>query len=411
MKGRVQEGLIIMLIVAGFLWTVFLIFKIMGYAGIDAGSLTDGEIAGIKDAIRRSVILSGFITGSILGAVVQRSQFCIASACHSIATTMDLTQTRAYAMALFVSILGTQILYRLGFVDIGYSIYISSPFTWVSYIAGGFIFGVGIVYAGGCAGRILVRASEGNLGGLVSVMAFILSSGAALWGITAYIRVDVLDRMALGMKSQYIPELLSGVPSWLIVLVIETVLAVFMLKAPKDSLWWGWRWPLSGLAVGLVIVSGWWINGVAFKAIPLIDSFSFTGADDPVLLQAWRPKSLTFALADAQAFRYIILWTGETINFAISSVFGVVAGALTASLLSGTFRWVAPPLEQFKNNLFGGLLMGFGAVVAMGCNIGQGLSGISTLSLGSILTMAFIFLGAVAGAKFVYWRMMRQEGF
>ncbi|MFW8601785.1 YeeE/YedE thiosulfate transporter family protein [Desulfobacterota bacterium M19] len=79
-------------------------------------------------------------------------------------------------------------------------------------------------------------------------------------------------------------------------------------------------------------------------------------------LQEWRPKSLTFALADAEIFRYIILWTGETINFAIATVFGVFGGSLLAALISGTFNWVAPPLVQFRYSLVGGLLMGFGAV-------------------------------------------------
>ncbi|MEK6682719.1 MAG: YeeE/YedE thiosulfate transporter family protein, partial [Nitrospirota bacterium] len=83
-------------------------------------------------------------------------------------------------------------------------------------------------------------------------------------------------------------------------------------------------------------------------------------------------------------------------------------GSLIAALYTRTFNWVAPTLQQFKYNLVGGLLMGFGAIVAMGCNIGQGLSGISTLSVGSILTMIFIFIGAISGAKYMNWRIMRE---
>ncbi len=407
-RERSREGFIIALILAGLLWVIYLIFKLKGYGSLDVESLSDEQIEAIKASISRIVIIGGFIIGALMGAVVQRSKFCIAAACHSIVTTRDMTQTRSYAMALFVAILGTQILYKTGYVDISYSIYLSSPFTWLSYIVGGFIFGVGIVYAGGCASRILVRSAEGNLGGLVSVMAFIFSSGATLWGITAKLRVDYFNRLTVDMSSQYIPEILNGIPSWIVIVAIEVVLVVFMLKAPKESEWWGWKWPLSGIAIGLTIVLAWWLNGLAFKTLPLIDSFSYTGPDDPTLLQKWRPKSLTFALADAQTFRYIILWTGESINFAISTVFGVIFGAFIASIISRTFNWVAPPLEQFKYNLFGGLLMGFGAVLAMGCNIGQGLSGFSTLSIGSILTMSFILVGAIAGAKFMQWRLMRS---
>ncbi len=405
-KGR--EGLVITIIAAGFIFVLYLIYRIYSFGSLDIDNLSDEEIEAIKLSIRSMVIIGGFIIGFLMGAVVQRSKFCIAAACHSIVTTGDLTQTRAYAMALFVSILGTQILYKLGYVDINYCIYISSPFTWLSYIIGGFIFGVGIVYAGGCASRILVRSAEGNLGGLVSVMAFIFSSGATLWGILAKVRVDYFNKLTIGFQNQYLPNILKGIPFWVILVVIEIALLIFMFRAPKDSEWWGWRWPLAGVAIGLTILFAWWINGIAYKTVQVVDQFSFSGPDDPTLLQFWRPKSLTFALADAQTFRYIILWTGESINFAIASVLGVVAGSFIASIVTRTFTWVAPPLEQFKYNLWGGLLMGFGAVLALGCNIGQGLSGFSTLSLGSILTMTFILIGAVSGAKYLQWKMMRS---
>ena len=405
-KGRKILGSALTL--GAVLWIVYYILKIKGYVSINAAALSDEQITAIKKSIQTSVVVSGFLIGGLLGAVVQRSKFCIAAACHNVVTTRDLTQTRAYAMALFVAIPATQLLYRAGIVDISRSIYISSPFTWVSYILGGFIFGVGIVYAGGCASRILVRAGEGNLGGLVSVLAFIVSSGATLWGISAKVRVDYLDKLTLNLKSQYLPNIFSQVPGWAIILLIEAALLIFMLMAPKDSEWRKLKWPLAGAAIGVLVAAAWWVNGLAFTALPHVDTFSFSGPDDPTLLQAWGPKSLTFALADAQAFRYIILWTGETINFAVATVFGVIAGALISSLISGTFNWVAPPLQQFKYNLIGGLLMGFGAVLAMGCNIGQGLSGISTLSAGSFLTMSFIFAGAIAGAKFMTWRIMRE---
>ena len=377
-------------------------------AATDTSALGDEEIAALKESVRATLLWGGLVIGALIGAIVQRTKFCIAAACHARITIGDLFQTRAYAMALLVAILGTQLLYRAGQVDIQYSIYLSTPFTWLSYIVGGLVFGVGIVYAGGCASRILVRAAEGDLGSLVSVMAFILSSGATLWGILAPARVHFFNTFTLGVKSQYLPELFSAVPWWLVLAVVEVILLLFMLKAPKDSAWWGWQWPLYGAAIGLTIVLGWWINGAAHKALPLIDSFSFTGPDDPALLQRWRPKSLTFALADAQSFRYIILWTGETMNFAIATVFGVIGGSFLAAVISGTFNLVAPPLQQFKYNLVGGLLMGVGAVLALGCNIGQGLSGISTLGLGSMVTMTCIAIGAMAGAKFMLWNVMRD---
>lgn len=407
-SGKTKTTIGFALIIGAFISVLYLIFKIMGYSAMDAGMLSDEQITAIKGSINMMVILGGLLIGGLMGAVVQRSTFCIAAACHNIVTTNDLTQTRAYAMALLVAIVGTQILYSFGYVDIGRSTFLSSSFTWLGYTMGGFIFGVGIVFGGGCASRILVRAAEGNLGGLVTVMAFILSSGAALWGITARIRVDYIETVRLNIPSQYLPNLLSFVPLWAVIIAVGIILIIFMLTAPKGSPWRGWRWPVAGAAIGLTVVLAWWINGAAYKAMMHIDQFTFSGPDDPMLLQKWRPKSLTFALPDAETFRYIILWTGESINFGIATVFGVLGGSYIAAMFSRTFNWVAPPLQQFKYNLFGGLLMGFGAVVAMGCNIGHGLSGISTLALGSILTMTFIFIGAITGAKYINWRLMKE---
>ncbi len=338
-REKIKESVIIALIALGFITVVYFIFKIKAYGSLDSSNMSDEQIALIKASIHHALVWGGLIIGAIMGAIVQRSKFCIAAACHARVTIGDLFQTRSYAMALFVAILGTQILYKMGEVDIQYSIYVSSPFTWLSYIVGGLVFGVGIVYAGGCASRILVRSAEGDLGALASVMAFILTSGATLWGIMANIRVGFFNSFTLGLKSQYLPDILPTMPWWLILLALEILLVVFMLMAPKKSEWWGLAWPVTGAAIGLTIVLAWWLNGAAHKVLPLIDSFSFSGPADPALLQNWRPKSLTFALADAQSFRYIILWTGETINFAIATVFGVLAGSFLAARITGNFIW------------------------------------------------------------------------
>ena len=257
-KGRKIFGIALML--GAFLEIIYYLFKIKGYASLDAGTLSDEQIAVAKKTIQTAVVISGFLLGGLLGAIVQQSKFCIAAACHNIVTTYDLTQTRAYAMALFVAIPATQLLYGSGSVDVMRSIYINSPFTWLSYISGGFIFGIGIVYAGGCASRILVRAGEGNLGGLVSVLAFIFSSGATLWGITANVRVDYFDKFTLNLNDQYLPHIIGSVPVWVTVLVIEAALLLFMLKAPKDSEWRGLRWPLAG-AIGSNTWRCLWLTG------------------------------------------------------------------------------------------------------------------------------------------------------
>jgi uncharacterized membrane protein YedE/YeeE len=99
----------------------------------------------------------------------------------------------------------------------------------------------------------------------------------------------------------------------------------------------------------------------------------------------------------------------KVLTLGIVSVFGVVAGSAVCALVLGTFRWEGfGGTEDVANHIAGAVLMGVGGVTAMGCTVGQGLSGISTLSATSFVAVAAILLGAVAAFKYQVWRLERM---
>jgi len=96
------------------------------------------------------------------------------------------------------------------------------------------------------------------------------------------------------------------------------------------------------------------------------------------------------------------------VTFGIAGVLGMFTGSMVYALSSRTFRWEGfGSVEDVANHLIGAVLMGFGGVTALGCTIGQGLTGVSTLAAGSILTLAAIIAGSVAAVHYQVWRLDR----
>ena len=303
------------------------------------------------------------------------------------------TQFKTYIVALLVAISGTLLLTQMGVVDPHQSIYLPTNFPWLGFIVGGLIFGIGMVFAGGCATRILVRVGEGNLGALIAVLGFNITAGSALGGHLAYANEYLFRKFTISLPSSSIPELL-GINPWILVGVLAVGAAAWIIMTKKSDEFLSSSWPLVSLAVGLLVVAGWYVTGTANSKI-MADEFL---AMDANVVSSFRPASLTFAKPNADFFMYTATATGSSVDFGIATVLGVVLGSLLAALLSKSFHWVAPTGSQsFLGYLIGGLLMGFGAIIALGCNIGQGLTGMSVLGLGALITIIFILLGSWVG--------------
>lgn len=338
--------------------------------------------------------IAGLVIGIALGAVVQRTNFCAMGAVSDLVVFRNWNRLRAWFLAMAVAILGTQTLAWAEMIDLGESIYLGSRLTWAAAILGGLLFGIGMVFAGGCGNRNLVRCGAGDLRSLVVVLVMGLSAGMTLYGLVAYLRVEFNNATAIeladhGLASQGLPDVVAAalgvnVESVKIVLALGVAIAIVAFCFSSAAFRRSPRNILGGLLVGALVVAGWWATGVL-----AYDDF------EPVSL-----GSLTFIAPVGDGVLYLMTFTGSSISFGISVVGGVIVGAFLAAKVTGSFH-----LQGFANksdlerNLVGALLMGFGGVMALGCTIGQGVTGLSTLALGSFLALAAIIAGGMAGMR------------
>jgi len=341
------------------------------------------------ESLNLILVGGGLTLGLVFGAVVQRSRFCLLAAVSNQVLMGDRRQLNAYLVALAVAILGTQALDSGGWVAIAESSYRGARIDWLGTTLGGLLFGFGTTLAGGCAARTLVGAAEGNGGALLALLAFALAATATQFGALEPLRTWLLAASAVEspVGDSSLAALL-GVPAWaLAVLVAGTGVALVVASAADHR---GGGLLGAGAAVGALVVAGWWLTGYAAQ-----DAFSAT-----------RPASLTFSGPVARVSEYLLAGRDSGSGFDLALAAGALGGAWLSSLLSRQRRWVPPDPGHVRHNLAGGALMGVGAILAGGCNIGQGLSGMSTLSFGSLLAVIGILLGMRLG---IAW-LQRSEG-
>lgn len=352
-----------------------------------------------------------FAISFVFGAVAQKTHFCTMGAVADIVNMGDWGRMRMWLLAIGVAVLGAGALHAGGQIDLGKSIYRTANFTWLSYLVGGFCFGIGMVLASGCGGKTLIRIGGGNLKALVVFLVMGLVALMTLRGLFGVFRVNVLEKAVIHLPGgQDLPALLTAAgmsPDHafrLAVLGVGGGLAVLALLRREgrtgDAL-------LGGLGVGLCVVAAWYISGhlgyLAEDPETLSEAFLTTNSG--------RMEALTFVAPQAYALDLLMLWSDSSrkLSFGIASLLGVIAGSACWALGRGNFRWEGfASVEDTARHLLGAALMGFGGVVAMGCTIGQGISGFSTLALGSIMTFAALVAGAAAALRFEYWRLMRQ---
>jgi hypothetical protein len=333
------------------------------------------------------VILSALLIGLVYGSVGLLSGFCLMSGMRGWLAEGDGRLIRTYALAIGVAVAATQWLAAGGTVDIGKSIYLQSTFSAPVMFFGGLLFGYGMVLANGCGSRALVLLGRGNLRSFVVIVVLAIFAQMTLKGLIAPGRIALAGASQTTATENSVPALLAaaglGVAAVrMLASIIPAALIIFAFADPAFR-----RSPgqiLAGLIVGLLVAAGWFATG-------------YLGADD---FNPTPVTSLTFIAPIADALQYVMLSTGSTLNFGIVTVFGVFAGSLVTALLTGRFH-----LEGFRSPRHmlrsggGAALMGTGGVLALGCSIGQGLTGFSTLALASLIAFAGILLGTAAGLR------------
>ncbi|MCK5546846.1 MAG: YeeE/YedE family protein [Rhodospirillaceae bacterium] len=340
------------------------------------------------------VAIAGFAAGIIFGGVANKTNFCTMGAVSDMVFMGDSNRFRAWMMAIGVAILGTQTLHISGQIDISSSIYLTSNFGWLGGIVGGLMFGHGMTMAGGCGNKTLVRIGGGNLKSIVVAIIMGIFAYMTLRGLLGLARIE-LEKTNIDLsetsklETQSMVEMVARMINaetesirLTVALVIAGAILLYVFKSaefrssPTDM--------AAGLIIGLMIPAGWWITGVLG-----LDDF------DPTPL-----FSFTFVSPTADSLQYLMTFTGATINFGIATVAGVIVGSFLVAISSKSFH-----IESFSDksdmirHMIGAAIMGIGGILALGCTVGQGITGMSTLSLGSVIALLSILFGALWGLK------------
>jgi uncharacterized membrane protein YedE/YeeE len=363
------------------------------------------------NALANQVLWASFALAALFGALAQRTHFCTMGAVADIVNMGDWTRARMWALAVAFAVLGFNVMVALGWVEARNSVYGGPRVLWLSVLLGGALFGFGMVLASGCGSKNLVRLGGGNLKALVVLMVLGVSAFMTLRGLTAVWRVNTVDQVFLELPAgQDLPSLLAAAsglaaPRLAVWLggAVALVLLAWVLSRPAGrtaEVWWG------GAGIGLVVVAVWWVSG----------RLGFVPEDPTTLEPAFlatnsrRMESLSLVAPVAYTLDWLMFFSDKSklLTLGIVSVAGIAVGACAAALASGSFRWEGfGGTEDLANHLVGGALMGVGGVLALGCTVGQGLSGVSTLSLGSLLALASIVSGAVLALRYQGWRLDR----
>ena len=334
------------------------------------------------------VLIAGLLIGLVFGAVGLLSGFCLTNGLRNWWTQGDGRMVRSFALALAVAIAGTQFLAARGFIDLSQSIYLQPAFSAPLMLFGGLLFGFGMVAANACASRALVLLGRGNLRSLVVVAVVGVTAEITLKGLIAPTRLAVLHWSQTTLHDISVPALIAaGGPSdlfarFLAVALTSGALLIFAFShAPfrqaKGQI-------AAGVAIGLLIPAGWFATG-SLGADP------FNPA--PV-------ASLTFVAPIADTLQYAMLSTGSTLSFGIVVVAGVLLGSFVTALVTRRFEVEGySSTRHMLRSIGGAALMGCGGALDYGCTIGQGLTGLSTLAVPSILAATGILLGAAAALR------------
>ena len=332
------------------------------------------------------VALFGLLGGVALGLAARLGRFCTMGAIEDLLYGGSSLRMRMWALAIGVAIAGTSALTALGWLAPEQSFYLAIRWMPHASILGGLMFGYGMALSGNCGYGSIARLGGGDLRAFVIVLVMGVSAYVVLSGPLAGLRVwafpqaDVITSTPPGLT--FALSALTGLAPGTIGLgiglaVIAGALASRGFLAKPRMIFWG-------AVVGLAVVSGWagsyYVASTGFDPVPV--------------------ASHSFAAPVGETLLYAMTGSARAPSFAVGSILGVAFGAFVGSLIKGHFRWEAcEDPRELRRQILGAALMGAGAVIAMGCTVGQGISAFSLLSYSAPVTFAAIFAGAAFGLR------------
>lgn len=353
--------------------------------------------------------LTAVILGLSLGFILQKGRFCLNSAFRDIIFIKDLTLFRSYLLCVVVAVIGTNLLEDAGLImafDQEAGQFVSTTllrqnFVPIANILGGFLFGLGIVLAGGCASGIVYRLGEGQMAALVAIVGFFFGVAMTTDGILSPVRefLKSFNVEIFGKTNPAIWDLFGGSPAakWITIAVFSIALLIFIFKGKPTFgvVRKGYTWGLTGVLIGLLTILAWEVSSI-FGGIP-------RGLAITTPLREFFYTVLTNSShSPFQEFSFLGIFKG---TWGVFFIFAIPLGAALSAFALKEFKWKIPPAKEVLTVFFGSILMGIGAVIAGGCNLGHGVTGMSTMSIASLTGITSIVLGNWA---MVYYKFMRD---
>ncbi len=384
-----------------------------------------------------TVLLTIFAIAFLMGAVVNKTNFCTMGAVSDMVNIGDNSRMRAWMLAMAVAITGVVIFEFSGIASVDSTLppYRGSNFAWLEYILGGFLFGIGMTLGSGCGNKALIRIGGGNL---KSVVLFIIVSIFAYFMINPFPGTDstiystvfypwtsptsmsLSTQQDLGSVIGTAAGMDVGTARTIIGLILAIALFAFIFKSADFRKSFDNK--LGGLTVGAAVLGAWFATSSMVTINADDELFSWT---EYASAESWdmmeddadaRPRdtavqSFTFINPIGQTTRYILKdFSSSYVTAGLVAVLGVILGSFIWSILSKAFRieWFVD-MKDFVTHVVGAVLMGVGGVLALGCTIGQGITGVSTLSIGSVLALVSIIFGSALTMKIQYYKMMHED--
>ena len=370
--------------------------------------------------VHHQVLAAVFAIAVVLGAIVNKTNFCTMGAVSDWINIGDTGRMRAWLLAMAIAITGVVVMEWTGTINLSgetFPPYRSANFSWLRHLAGGALFGIGMTLASGCGNKTLVRVGAGNLKSLLVLVIASLMAYLMLWtpfyekGFHPWVSAAAIDLARHGVNTQELGAVISGLFGLPFsralnaaiggVLALSLFIYVFRsadFRGSVDNV-------LGGAAVGMAVLAGWYLTGG-----PLGQAWKEYAEFATQVPSRVQVQSYTFISPMGDSVRYLLSPDDATlINFGVVALAGIIFGSFVYALITRSFRveWFVS-VKDFANHAVGGALMGVGGVLSMGCTVGQAITGMSTLALGSVLTFFAIVIGAAATMKYQYWRMMQE---
>lgn len=372
--------------------------------------------------IHTEILLLAFIIAAIMGAVANKTNFCTMGAVSDWVNIGDTGRMRAWIFAMTVAMTGVLVLEASGVVALPqdtFPPYRTANFAWLRYLLGGVMFGIGMTLGSGCGNKTMIRIGGGNVKSLWVLIVAAIGAYFMLWtdffntAFMSWMAPTIVNLSEYQIQSQELGAVVGGLAGmsdttqlhFILGGIAVLALLAFIFKSRDfrgsfDNI-------LGGAVVGLAVIAGWYITGGPMGQ--QWKEYAEFAAEVPSRVAV---QSYTFISPMGDAVRYLLEPSKfSLLNFGVMALTGVIVGSLLYSLIKRSFRleWFAS-FSDFIQHSIGGVLMGIGGVLSMGCTIGQAVTGVSTLAIGSIITFFAIVLGSALTMKIQYY-MLDEQGF